>query len=374
MIRRLRVPPLVRRLLTVFALAAPLAGCSANHRITSPYALGAHQAFVLTTDFSTGGLSVIDLDTRMVAPHVASVHSDATLRVHEGLIYVVNRFGQDNIQVIDPDRNFRTVRQFSTGNGTNPQDIALVSAAKAFVSRYGSADLLIADPHTGTTLGTVSLAAFADGDGLPEMARMALVGSRLFVACQRLTNFAATNPSVVVVVDALADTVVDADPATSGVQAIPLALRNPVTDLVLDPDAHELLVGCAGDYGALDGGVVAIDVTTLATRTVTTEAALGGDLGDLAWNASDHSYAVVSDASFNASLVAWNPTTGALIGPVYAPGGFSIPDCEVNARGELYVCDNRFAAPGVLVFRAGADTLLAGPLDTGLPPSQIAFR
>jgi DNA-binding beta-propeller fold protein YncE len=338
---------------------------------------GSNLAYVITTDFSTGGLSVIDLDTRQVTANVATVHSDATLRLHNGLIYVINRFGQDNIQIIDPGKHYATLRQFSTGNGSNPQDIAFATALKAYVSRYGSADLLIVHPSSGFPLGTISLASFADNDGLPEMARMALIGSYLFVACQRLTSFAASNPSVVAVIDVRTDTIVDVDPATAGVQGIALTGRNPVTDFVYDAATHSLLIGCAGAFGALDGGIERIDVLTFQSLGfVVTEAALGGDIGDIAWNGPDHSYAVISDASFNASVVAWSATTGALVGsgPVYAPGGFSLPDIAVNDRGELYVCDNTFTAPGVRVFRTGADTPLAGPLDTGLPPSQIAFR
>jgi hypothetical protein len=365
----------VHRALAPLAVAALLVGCSSRGSITAPFVLGADQAFVLTTDFSTGGLSVIDLDTRRVAVNVAAVHSDATLRVHDGLIYVVNRFGQDNIQIIDPARKYATLRQYSTGNGSNPQDIVFASALKAYISRYGCAEVLVVDPRSGLQRNTISLAAFADGDGLPEMARMALVGSHLFVACQRLTNFAAVNTSVVVVIDVRTDAIVDVDPGTPGVQAITLTGRNPVTDLVYDDASHSLLVGCAGIYGALDGGIERIDVVTLQDLgVVISEATLGGDIGDIAWNGPNHSYAIVSDASFDASVVAWSATTGAKLGTVYAPGGFSLPDCAVNDRGELYVCDNRFTAPGVRVFRAGADTLLAGPLDTGLPPSQIAFR
>jgi hypothetical protein len=365
----------VRSALALLAVPLGLAGCSATGSITAPFNLGSEQAIVLTSDFSTGGVSVIDLTTRQVAANVATVHSDATLRMHDGLIYVINRFGQDNIQIIDPRKNYATLRQFSTGNGSNPQDIVFATSLKAYVSRYGSAELEVVDPRSGLQLRTVSLAAFADGDGLPEMSRMALVGPYLFVACQRLTNFVASNPSLVVVIDARTDAIVDVDPVTPGVQAIPLVGRNPVTELVYDATTHSLLVGCAGAYGVLDGGIERIDAVTLQNLgVVISETTLGGDIGDIAWNGPGHSYAIVSDPSFNASVVAWSATTGALLGPVYAPGGFSLPDCEVNARGELYVCDNRFAAPGVRVFRAGADTLLAGPLNTGLPPSQIAFQ
>lgn len=364
-----------RRVLALLVLPALLAGCSSRHSVTGPIDTGAHRAFVLTTDFSTGALSVIDLDTRQVAVNVASVHSDATLRVHGSLIYVVNRFGQDNIQIIDPARNYATVQQFSTGNGSNPQDIVIVTATRAYVSRYGSADLMVVNTLSGFQGNNISLAAFADGDGIPEMARMALVGPYLFVACQRLTNFLATNPSVVVVIDTRTNTVVDVDPVAPGVQAIPLLGRDPVTDLIYDSATQTLLVGCVGLYGVLDGGIERIDAVAFQSLGfVITEATLGGDIGDIAWNGPDHSYAIVSDASSNASVVAWSATTSAVLDTVYAPGGFSLPDCEVNDRGELYVADNRFTAPGVRVFRTGADTLLAGPLDTGLPPSQIAFR
>ncbi|MGH7729974.1 MAG: YncE family protein [Candidatus Eiseniibacteriota bacterium] len=356
-----------------YAVAALLAGCSTSDTITGPSELGDNTAIVVTSDFSTGGLSVIDVATRQVATNVASVHSDATLRVYGGLIYVVNRFGQDNIQVIDPVSGYTTRRQFSTGNGSNPQDIAFASPAKAYVSRYGSADLLIVDPRTGAERGTISLAAFADADGLPEMARMALVEPWLFIACQRLTNFAPANPSLVV--DTRIDQVADTQPLVPGKQPITLTGRNPFTDFVYDPASRELLIGCAGAFGAADGGIERIDSEIpRSLGYAATESALGGDVLDLVWHRADHSYAIVADASFNNLLVAWSTTTGAVTDTIYAPGGYVLPDCEINSRGELYVADNGITAPGVRIYRAGADTLLAGPLGTGLPPSQIAFR
>ena len=76
----------------------------------------------------------------------------------------------------------------------------------------------------------------------------------------------------------------------------------------------------------------------------------------------------MSDASFNAVLESWNPTSGAAIATVHSPGGFSIPDAELDDRDELYVCDNSFTSPGIWVFDAGPDAPIIGPIDTGLPP------
>src|SRR5262245_47322992 len=264
------------------------------------------KVFAFTSDFSTGSLSFADLATREVVPDVANVGSDAVLRYSGGLLYVVNRFGGDNIQVIDP-ATFATLRQFSVGNGTNPQDIVFISSTKAYVSRYGAASVLVVNPSNANGLpqSSISLAGFADSDGLPEMAHMIRIDRYVFVACQRLTGFAASNPSMVVVLDTQTDQVVDVDPGTPGVQAITLTLRNPITSFEYDRANGRLLIGCAGNIGPLDGGVEAIDPYAFTSQGVRiTEAELGGDINDIVWHTATHAYALVSTGTVN-RLVVW---------------------------------------------------------------------
>jgi flagellar hook capping protein FlgD len=347
--------------------------------VASPAGGAETRAFVLTTDFSTGKLSVANLDTRAVTKDVASVHSDAVMRWYGGLLYVVNRFGQDNIQVIDPALGYSTIRQFSTGNGSNPQDICFASPTKAYVTRYELADLLIVNPATGASLGVIPLGAFADADGIPEMAHMVRVDKRVFVAIQRLDRNAGYQPtdrSVIAVIDAVADTVLDADPIAPGKQAIALTGKNPYTTFGFDRETTRLLIGCAGAYTMLDGGIEYVDpVGMKSLGYAITEAALGGDVGDIAWNTAAHSYAIVSDANFDTKLVSWSAVTGQAIATVYAPGGFFLNDCELNDRGELYVCNSDQLSPalGLHVFHVPDDTHIAGPLDCGLPPYQVTF-
>jgi hypothetical protein len=370
----------LRCIATRYAVAVAAAALSIVPALEAAPALAAQtRAFVLTTDFQTGSLSVNTLGTSTVAKDVAPVYSDAVERWYGALLYVVNRFGQDNIQVIDPAHGYTTVRQFSTGNGTNPQDICFVSPTKAYVTRYEVGDLLIVNPATGASLGVIPLGAFADADGIPEMAHMVRVDNRVFVAIQRLDrnqNYQPSDRSLVAVIDAVADSVLDADPLTPGTQAIQLTGKNPYTTFAFDSTTSRLLIGCAGAYGALDGGIEYVDPVGLTSLGYAiTEAALGGNIGDIAWNGAAHSYAIVSDAGFNTLLVSWSAITGLKIATVYAPGGFSLSDCELNDRGELYVCNSDLLSPGVglHVFRVPDDTHLAGPLDCGLPPYQVTF-
>jgi DNA-binding beta-propeller fold protein YncE len=373
--------PLARRLVLPLLVLLPSA---------VPAGAAHTRAFVVTTDFVTGGLSAVDVATRAVSADVASVHSDAIVRWHGGLVYVVNRFGQDNIQVIDPAQNYATVRQFSVGNGTNPQDIAFVSPTKAYVSRLGSASLLIVNPQTGSSPGVVSLAEFAGGDGLPDAARMLAFpeGGLVFVVLQRLTNFLPTADSAMIaVIDATADTVIDVHRGRAGRQAIVLHAKQPFTEILFDATMNRLLVGCAGAFGQLDGGIESIpmpagwphpplpepDPAWESAGVIVPESALGGDVLDIEIARADRAFAIVSDAAFNACVRPWNAMTGEVGSPIYCPGGFSLADCEVNDRDELWVCNNSFTSPGIRIFHALTGAPLAGPLPTGLPPFSITF-
>lgn len=324
-------------------------------------------AIVTTSDWSTGQVSVVDLDTRAATNGLASVHSDTFLRWHDQRIYVGNRFGQDNIQVISPSAGYATVRQYSVGNGSNPADIAYVSPNKSYVTRYEESALWIVD-SLGTMTGSISLAAWADADGVPEMAAMYRIESRVFVAVQRLDrndNFAPTDTSYVVVVDADADTVL---------KSIRLMGTNPFSRFEFDPTATRLMISCVGAFGVLDGGIEAIDpVNLVSLGFVISESTMGGEASDVVWRGPDRSFAIINDVAFNTSLIAWKPLDGSLLGSLYAPGGFVITDAALNDRDELWVGNNGFSAPGLFVFDASSGSLLAGPISTGLPPIKVTF-
>jgi hypothetical protein len=333
-------------------------------------------AHVACTDYVSGSYRRVSLDTRAPLACDVAIGGDPAIRWHGGRAWVINRFGGDNLQAIDPAA-CATVEQHSTGNGSNPQDAVFASETRVYVSRYETSDLVALDPDTGATLATIPLAAFADADGLPEMTQMARVGPLLFVALQRLDRDAGFTPadsSLVVVVDTRADTVLDVRPQTPGIQAIRLALTNPITAFQFDRATSRLLIGCAGVYGVNDGGVEWIDPVTLTSGGVAvSEAALGGDVSDLVWRDAQRSFAIVSDASFNTMLVSFRAADGTQTGTVWSPGGYVLADAALNDRDELWIANNGFAAPGLYVRDAATGASLAGPIDVGLPPREIAF-
>ena len=364
------------------ALAAGTSAFAAGLVAFGPQAiatpLAESRAFVYTTDFATGSLTEIAFGPpRTVDADVRSLCSDAVLRHHQGLLYVIER-ACNNIHVLDPGNSYATVRQFSVGDGANPHDIEVVEPTRAFVTRYEKTDLWIVNPQTGSQTGGVSLADLADADGIPEMDHLALANGRVFVSVQRIDRdggFVPTDSSQIVVIDATNGELVDVDPAAPGNQGILLPFQNPFTEMVVDA-AGQIVLGCSGSFGALDGGIVRVDPIRLTATVEATESALGGDVNDVVPFTGARGFAVVS-GSFPESpttVVAYDRASGTNLGPVYGTPGFSLADAEVNDRGELWVCDRTFANPGVRVFDAASGMqLTVDPLATGLPPQDLTF-
>jgi hypothetical protein len=339
--------------------------------------------FAVTTDYGPSGrFSIADVvPPWSVDANLGSIHSDAVARHHGGLIYVVNRLYADNIQVLDPEQNFATVIQFSVGPGSNPQDIAVVSPDHAYVSRYETAWLYEVDPTVGAILDSIDLSGFADADGIPDMAQMALVGDLLFVAIQRLDRdnyWLPVSPSYLAVIDTNTNALVDADPVAPGIQGIELTGLNPTSEIHVDEEAGIIYVGESGQWDVSDGGVDAVDAVGLtALGFVTTEDQLGGDLGDftLPVNGRAHAVVSVSTPGWESYCVSFDWTDGDLINEVWRPGGFSVEDIEVHpGTGQLFLCDRTYTDPGVRVFSAADGTqLTTGPLDVGLPPFDLVI-
>lgn len=352
-------------LIIALTAAATVAACDgANSKTGASSVKGS--AFIVTTDRETGSFAVVDVSTRAATQNISDLHSDAVAGYYEGLIYVLNRLSQDNVQVLDPSNNFSTIRQFSTGAGSNPYDIAFASDTKAYVTRYEAAELWIVNPATGEYLGAIDLSSYADADGMPEMAMLHIKGGRLYVAIQALDRnsyWAPSGASVVAVIDTSTDSVIT---------SIQLPFQNPTGDFIELSDGR-LAIACAGNYLAPDGGLVIIDpVGETAVESALTESLIGGDIGAVALVSDTAGFAVITDSSFNTILIRFDISAGS-VETVYETQGFYLEGLALNGL-ELWVADRTAENPGVRIFDANTGAQVTSePISVGLPPSQILF-
>src|SRR3990172_2718492 len=85
-------------------------------------------AFIATADdtFQAGTLASVDTDTRKASKDLLLINPDSVVKSFGKYLYVVQRFGGDSIIVIDSDNPGKVIKEYSTGNGSNPQDIEFI--------------------------------------------------------------------------------------------------------------------------------------------------------------------------------------------------------------------------------------------------------
>lgn len=369
-------------MMSVFAALCGIAPAAFGQAAAPPPTIGT--AFVSTVDFgdASASYSVIDLATQETFLDIVpnGINDDNLVRYDSSanLLYVVNSFGGDSVQVIDPELGYTTPleAELSTGNGSNPQDIALISPDKAYVSRLASTELLIINPSTMTEIGSIDLTALVkqgDLDGSPEPYRMLVHGDSVYLILQHLNQFVPFAPGEVVVIDTATDMVT--------INPIVLSTRNPFTDLQFTatlPRGPRILVSSVGDFLMLDGGIEAIDpaTNTVDADLVMTESDVNGNITFFEVVSPAQGYALVlsADGMFTTSLVQFNPSTGGLLSTL-ASGLASTSNFAINNKGHLYIGPNDKTSPGVRIFDTNlAVELTTDPMNMGaLPPGWIVM-
>ncbi len=354
-------------------------------------------ALVLVSDFfATGILSAVgnltnvataDIVTNILAP---LPHTDSIVRVFDGISYVVNRLGRDSIQVIDPADDFATLIEFSTGPGSNPHDISVINANKAYVTIYqpesvaGAEEIHIYNPQSGSILGKLDLTPLADDDGdvnvRPE--RMAQVGDEVWVLLQDLNSFfAADTAGKIAVIDTKTDSLVDVDPVTPGVQGITLDGRNP-SDIRYDETSDRVFVSNAGvfqpdfttDTSDAFGGIEVVNTLTYQTQGIVVDDA---DIGGFPWGiqiANNNQAFTIADSQ---RIAAFDPATFAVVdNNIYESPGTFLPEIHYDGDGHLLVSergDLEGLGAGLVILDTDNDYAKQGPLDVGGPPTSLAI-
>ena len=330
-----------------------------------------------------GSIATIDADdpTQVEKGVTTTDGSDAVIRSFGGRIYVINRFGTDTIQVLEPP-SFSVAADFSVGAGSNPQDIVVLSEEKAYVSRLDSQndaantdDVLIVNPMTGEELGSIDLKPYTadDGDRLARAAQMVLVDGRLYVCMQDLPGDmwqpADTNGKVAVI-DTEKDEVVD---------VVELAGMNP-SDITYSAPLDEFFVASTGkrvnfvvDTSDATGGIEAFHRAGDGYESdgiVIDDAEFGGDVAEVRLASDALGFTIVNSGT----VASFNPTERTVVSKeIYTSPFRWLPDVTLDGNGMLWIAEQDFAAPGIVIIDPADGSVVAGPIEVGPPPVSITF-
>lgn len=344
------------------------------------------RAFVIATDYRVGALAdaCYANGALTVRPFLSGTHSDAVVRSSGNKIYVVNRYGGDNLQVLDKT-TLRVLNQVSfkaTQSETpNPQNIEVVNDNKAFVTLYGRNKLLVMDP-TKTTyaearLNELDLAPYMDGrdtDGSPEASGMVMSGTRIYVGLQRLKtadfSYDPASGSVIVVVDTAANGSIVGSIELPGTNCSPSHV---------DAASNQLFVACNGDYFNSDfteaanlatDGLIVVNLTTNAATFVLSNAQAQMKMGGFYFVSATQGFVSLYNATTFANTIRLiNPTTGVMGTEVFSG---TISGAAVDSAGRLWIGSRKTGATGLVIVNQQGQTVVQAT-SAGLPPGSLGF-
>ncbi len=360
---------------------------------SAPTASGPTALIHISDFFATGILSIVNnlaqVDT---TAHIQNniltplPHTDASLRVFDDTLYIVNRLGRDNIQVVET-ANFTTLIDFSTGAGTNPHDILVLSPTKAYIALYQpeadatAEEILVVNPQTGEITDRIDLNSIIENDGDENVRaeRLLLVGTELWVLIQDLNSaFEADTSGKIAVINTVTDSLIDTDVLQAGTQGITLEGRNPST-FEYDANSGKVFVCMSGvftnfvvDVNDGFGGIEQVDPSNYQSAgIIIDDKALGDYPTDLTIATAGLAFTIVGAKQ----VAALNLSTGTVISTnIYQTPGSFLPDIHFDGEHSLLIAERGSIngdAAGLVILDINNNYAQQGPLDVGGPPNAV---
>lgn len=335
-----------------------------------------HQVIVATnTSPTTGVLSVVETASPWPAtPAAAPASHDSIARVFDGALYVLGR--TDRTVTVRSLPELKELQHFSIDRTGAPRDLVLVTPTMALVSDHDRAHLWWLDLTTGDLTVGQDLSAYADGDGLPDVEMLEIVGGRVYAQLQRYDRNTFTEHGAKLAVLA------------PGFSPVPPVILENVIDLQGLRPSYRMQANAAGDKlwlstpgvdndwgGYVPTGIEEVDLTTgQSLGFVMTEFQFSADIGPFVMIDDDKGFAIAHTSIVASThLRAFRRSVGQLAElHVSITGRLDTIAYDAVRRQVIYpVPEAGATSGGVLFFDTDNDVLLSTLRPVGGNPFDI---
>jgi hypothetical protein len=335
-----------------------ISGCSkaGNPQQTQQQKRDLIVATTVSASFASGNMGALDVADNTVYKNLMQVHSDTKITTYNGSIYVLEKWGKDNVIKISGSviKDSAIAYEVAIGQAVNISDMAFVNDTKAYITQNLDSTLVVFNPATGAIVKKVNLSQFNTYAGtdsatpVPYMCNVLVHNGKAYVSCQRLKKDKNSNALLP------ADTSLVAILSTGSDEVIGSIKLNKKNPNAMDLAGEKLYVVCTGSYfDTTDGAIECIDLATGANNGIVAgESDFTGSISGIISVSQSKAYVSVvklpsSWTDYYTQLVELNLATGAV--------GVAIQDIK-NAFGGLaydgkylYVGERALDGPGIIV-------------------------
>lgn len=267
---------------------------------------------------------------------------------------------------------------------SNPYEIHVVSDTKAYILRYGSPSIWIVDPSVNAAdeenfkIGEIDLSTY-DSDKVPNMAAGVIEDGVLYVIMQAMDADFAPGQAYLAAIDIATDTELSIGAGPK--RGLALEVVNPVDIDVAD---NSLLIAGVGRYGSsfstppreteYTGGIEKISLSDYSSELLVDDGDASsspyGQINGLTVISDTQAYFTGYAAWQDIGLYEFNPTTGAIIGTVFASA--NITTIATSPESNLWVGYGDFGTPEIQILDP-SDNSEIDTIETDNNISQIFF-
>ena len=118
--------------------------------------------FIAGSDYHSGTLEWMVIEDNSSVESCIEIYSDAVLDSYNGNLYMLEKYGADNIMKFDPSKCGKSgiIYQIHLGNNWNPQDIEFLNRKKAYISNMNEPEITIFNPETGEIVSSIDISKY----------------------------------------------------------------------------------------------------------------------------------------------------------------------------------------------------------------------
>ncbi len=343
-----------------------LSGCLNDP--TAPDTTGDNgKLFVVESDYQSGQLEWIDIENNTIQSGNISIYSDAAVRTFGGYLYILERFGADNIIKFDPSASDESgvIYQQHLGDNRNPVDIDFVSETKAYIANNNEATITVFNPSTHTVIKEIDISQYTfnpDSNSSPNAGQMVIANSMLYVMLQRRDGWNPGAPTLILTINTSTDLIAALD-------TIAFQYKNGYDMVHYNGVLYASNPGSAFATG--DGAIEAVTLSTKVVSTIITEDALGGNPNLITHKEGTLFYVQTYIGWKNVKVIEVDFGTGAVVGTLPgvkdAFGGIFYDSTDQR----LYVGERDSVEMGIRIFENNLQVGSTIKSGNSLPPNGM---
>ncbi len=372
---------------------ALLVGCLDNNDTINNQAKYEGAAIITISDnYQSSDLVTVDSEYESTENLYPQAYSDVSFSGGEDSVYMINKFGANNILKYSQETLGEVVWQYSTNDTdianqeSNPYQVIEASNNTAYVLRFGAGEVWQINTNAETEsefkVAEIDLSEF-DDDGIPDMSAAILKDGILYIALQRLTFFSPLQDSLLVAIDTQNNELVDLSPNDDATLALTLQFRNPKeilsnNDKLYVTSTGQLSIAAWGVEAIHTGGIEIVDLTSLNSQILIDNS----DLSTYPYGQS-YSVAIYGDdivfTGYNSEEKIDTYLKAGSSAPVFLDSsinGMDVRFAKFDAEGQLWVGIGDKVDPRTLVYTKNAsdEYEVTQTVYTTLLPNEIIFN